>query len=531
MADLLIVVERRQDWKSFYPTDNVLTFQEYLTEARGPLPRGTRVLNLCRDYKYLSNGYYCSLLAEARGHRVMPSVRTLNDLGRKAIYGPRIEELAPTLKKLEAQSTADGQREVEVVFHFGTFPGPGFAGASPMAAAAESAESGAESGPVAASGTGPTPPLVSLARQLFEQFPCPILRVTFSTSGPRDRPTPWTISSLRAGRLHRLTDQEEDEFARALDHFSRQIWRQPKSRRSARFELAMLVNPDEQMPPSDERALKRFVKAGRKVGLEVEMIHKGDYGRLAEFDGLFIRETTGIDNHTYRFAKRAESEGLVVIDDAESILRCTNKVYLADLLQKNRVPTPETRILSRDHREDLAAAGAALGFPLVLKIPDGSFSRGVVKVQDVASLEREAAALFKRSALLLAQEFMYTDYDWRIGVLAGKPLFACQYFMSRGHWQIYQHGAGGQVDSGDFRTMPVHEAPKAVVQAAVRAAGLIGQSLYGVDVKQQGKRAVVIEVNDNPNVDAGVEDQFLGDELYQLIMQDFLRRMELRGRK
>ncbi|MBP6725194.1 MAG: RimK-like ATPgrasp N-terminal domain-containing protein, partial [Halioglobus sp.] len=28
----------------------------------------TRIINLCRNFDYLSEGYYCSLLAEARGH-------------------------------------------------------------------------------------------------------------------------------------------------------------------------------------------------------------------------------------------------------------------------------------------------------------------------------------------------------------------------------------------------------------------------------------------------------------------------------
>jgi glutathione synthase/RimK-type ligase-like ATP-grasp enzyme len=36
----------------------------------------------------------------------------------------------------------------------------------------------------------------------------------------------------------------------------------------------------------------------------------------------------------------------------------------------------------------------------------------------------------------------------------------------------------------------------------------------------------VIEVNDNPNIDRGIEDKYLGDELYRQIMMEFLRRME-----
>ena len=36
----------------------------------------------------------------------------------------------------------------------------------------------------------------------------------------------------------------------------------------------------------------------------------------------------------------------------------------------------------------------------------------------------------------------------------------------------------------------------------------------------------MIEVNDNPSIDAGVEDAYLGEDLYRRIMDEFLRRME-----
>jgi glutathione synthase/RimK-type ligase-like ATP-grasp enzyme len=41
-----------------------------------------------------------------------------------------------------------------------------------------------------------------------------------------------------------------------------------------------------------------------------------------------------------------------------------------------------------------------------------------------------------------------------------------------------------------------------------------------------GKYFYVIEVNDNPNIDAGVEDLVLKDELYHRIMRGFLRRLD-----
>jgi len=174
----------------------------------------------------------------------------------------------------------------------------------------------------------------------------------------------------------------------------------------------------------------------------------------------------------------------------------------------------------------LLASVAGLAFPLVLTIPDGSFSKGVVKVKNEDELQETLKELFKKSSLLLAQEYLYTDYDWRIGVLNNRAIYACKYFMVRDHWQIYRYGDKGAVDSGRFQTLPTHEVPRPVIEAALRATRPIGNGLYGVDIKQAGDRIAVIEVNDNPSIESGVEDQYLGLELYHLIMEDFLRRLD-----
>jgi glutathione synthase/RimK-type ligase-like ATP-grasp enzyme len=42
---------------------------------------------------------------------------------------------------------------------------------------------------------------------------------------------------------------------------------------------------------------------------------------------------------------------------------------------------------------------------------------------------------------------------------------------------------------------------------------------------------VVIEVNDNPNIDRGVEDTLLGEELYRTLMAEFERRLEARAQQ
>ena len=57
-------------------------------------------------------------------------------------------------------------------------------------------------------------------------------------------------------------------------------------------------------------------------------------------------------------------------------------------------------------------------------------------------------------------------------------------------------------------------------------ANLIGDGLYGVDLKETTDgRILMIEVNDNPNIDAGIEDKVAGQKLYLGIMQELLNRV------
>jgi glutathione synthase/RimK-type ligase-like ATP-grasp enzyme len=134
--------------------------------------------------------------------------------------------------------------------------------------------------------------------------------------------------------------------------------------------------------------------------------------------------------------------------------------------------------------------------------------------------------MLEKSDLVVAQEYAPTPYDWRVGVLDRKPLYACRYYMARNHWQIYKQQAGGKMTGGRWDTMRVEDAPPGVVDLGVRAANAIGDGLYGVDIKELGGRYVVIEVNDNPSVERGVEDQVLGDALYEAVAQVFRSRLE-----
>jgi glutathione synthase/RimK-type ligase-like ATP-grasp enzyme len=481
----LIVAERADDWPFELPNVEVVDAWRYLTEPQLAARRNVRVYNLCKSYKYQSVGYYVSLLAEARGHKPSPSIITLQDVRSPAMVRLVSDELDEIIQESLAPLSSD---EFILSVYFGRNVAKKYE---------------------------------RLSKHLFNLFQAPLLRFRFGREEEE-----W---SIRGVKVISTGDVPDTHWPFILDsatrHFTGHSVDRPR-RKQSRYDLAILHDPKEgENAPSDEDALKKFVRAGEKLGLEVELIEPDDYGRLSEFDALFIRQTTAVNHITYRFSRRAAGEGLVVMDDPESISRCSNKVYLAELLQRQKIPTPKTVVVHKDNVDGLAAE---LGYPIVLKKPDSAFSQGVVKVESSDVLRDRLNEFFDESELVVAQEFLPTDFDWRIGILDERPLYACKYYMAPKHWQIIRHGGPARGKYGKWETMPVEMAPRKAVSIALKAANLIGNGLYGVDVKESDGKFYVIEVNDNPNVESGVEDEILRDELYRRIMEVFLRRIEER---
>ncbi|WP_028008466.1 RimK family protein [Solimonas flava] len=483
----VVVVDHRGDWPLNIPGIEVVTAWDYLTHEDLTRARKVRVYNLCRSFGYQTTGYYVSLLAGARGHKPLPEITTIQDL--KLAESPRI--LNDEIEELIQHSLARiGSAEYVMNVYFGRS----------MAKRHE-----------------------RLARALFNQFPAPLLQAKFSYRGDE-----WRVDTLGPIALGEVPGSHHAFlYEAAQDYFVR---RRPLRvrRESSRYDLAILVNEDEKEPPSNARALKSFERAAEDLGFDVEFIDKSDYGHVAEFDALFIRETTAVNHHTYRFARRAAREGLVVVDDPLSILRAANKVFLAQLMERLRIPQPNTVLL---HSRNLKQVARELGFPCVLKQPDSQFSKGVIKVESESEFRRAASEMLERSDLIIAQSYEPTEYDWRIGVLDGQPLYACRYFMAKGHWQVVKRAGNGAIVEGGHETLDVKDVPAAVLNVALQAARAIGNGLYGVDLKQFGKVVKVIEVNDNPNIDHGVEDLVLKEALYRKVMEYFIKRLEQRTRE
>lgn len=477
-----IVVNQPESWTISSNHVNVISSKDYLTNPHYSKLKKARIFNLCKEYSYQSKGYYVSLLAEARGHMAIPTVKNIVDLGEPKLVKIVSEEfddlIQQSLKNLKSP-------EFTLSIYFG------------QNVAAKYKE---------------------LSAMFFRHFQIPFLRVKFVFSGR------WNIKSIKA-----ISEAEipEDHKVSMLDFaeqfFSKKRYDKPKIN-SSEYDLAILVQPKDSAPPSNAKALKKFVEIGEKLGFYVEIIAPKDLNRLSAFDALFIRQSTEVNNEAYAFARKAQQEDLALLDYPDAILKCCNKVFMAEALENAGISIPKTLIVHKDNKGEILKQ---TGLPVVLKSPDSTFSYGVKKAKTTEEYEELIQKMLKKSELIIAQEYTPSEYDWRIGVLDGKAFYACRYYMAKGHWQIYNWDAKKKNDQdGQADCMAIEEVPENIIKTALKSAKLMGKGLYGIDIKEVDGKALVIEINDNPNKDAGVEDLYYGDQVYIDILTALKQRLE-----
>jgi len=477
MKKNILVVEEK--YKPLFHHFNalVLSPMQYITQIEEREVTNANVYNLSAKASYQGIGYYVSLLALARGHRVFPEPSLIQDLKDRAmqkVYSEEFDELVQRkLSKIQSS-------EFELSIYFG----------KNLASKYD-----------------------SLCKELNRIIKAPFFRVYF------EKDTRWVIRKIKLINLSEIPPSHLEFAIELMHHYFSKKHSYRSTKKETYYDLAILIDSEETSPPSNKKALSLFADYGKKVGFHVDFITKKDQARLLEYDAIFIRETTNVNHHTYRMARRAQNDGLVVIDDPDSIIKCSNKIFLEELLDRLNIKRPKSVIINKDnYTTDIYP----FDYPRIVKRPDSAFSLGVYKARNEAEFHEICKRALEFSELILVQEFLPTDFDWRVGVLNGEVLYVSKYFMAKNHWQIVDNKAKGHPIEGEDECVDPSKAPKKVLSTALKACKLIGRGLYGVDLKQRGEDIYVIEVNDNPNIDHGVEDSFLGEKLYEKMMKNFL---------
>ncbi|MGV3740290.1 MAG: RimK family protein [Gammaproteobacteria bacterium] len=477
---IVIVTDDMPAWR-FLSEFPIIAADDYL-KGNPYQTKSLRVINLCQSYEFQTIGYYVSLLASAQDQKVSPSIQTIQDGMNGTLFKQFLKNLDDDIQKTLKKQRG---RELTLRIYFGECPQTHIA---------------------------------ALARKIYEMFPLPLLALRL-----RKKNEIWSVDKLSTLSAQDIPVADK-EFMQAMakTYLSQKRFYSGPHKKQHFFHLAILVNPEDKNAPSNPIALEKFLEAGETLGIQVEFITKNDMKILPEYAGLFIRSTTGVNHYTYQFSRYAAQENLMVIDDPQSILKCGNKVFQAATLQKHQIKTPHTIIVSKYQQNAIP-----IPFPCVIKRPDSECSMGVVKAENEKELKKSLKKFFKVSDLVIVQAFLPTEFDWRIGILDRKPLYASRYYMAKNHWQVVNWASTTEREGADI-SVPIEEVPEGVIQIALRAANLMGDGLYGVDVKSRDNEYYVIEVNDNPSIDHGVEDKILGDDLYKKIMMVFLQRMQIK---
>src|SRR6478736_4544047 len=205
----LIVVEKPENWKFNLEDAEVISAEAYISDEIYQSEKGIKLINLCKSYQYQSEGYYVSLLAEARGHKVLPEVSTIQDLRFPSILRDDSLDFDELIQNTFKNEPYD---RVDFNIYFGITQ---------------------------------SEQLNKLALQLFQLVQAPSLRASFSKKNK------WVLHSIKPISLNEVPDSDKPLLVQALEKYflRRRDYRQDKKK----YDLAILVNPDDKNPPSDDR--------------------------------------------------------------------------------------------------------------------------------------------------------------------------------------------------------------------------------------------------------------------------------------
>ena len=217
MSDWLILVEQPSDLAQYETPHKVMRIRDYLTNPGLFTGRRPNVINLARSYAYQSEGYYASLLAEARRHRVAPVVQSMVELQQKSLYAHALPELDAALQK-DVETGAIAVERLLIAFTTAEVRG-----------------------------------YERFSKLLFDWFRTPLIEASINPSG---KPT---IQALRIVSPNKLKGEERRFFLAALDTHTGRRWTAPKAKTPAKWSLAVLTDQREDNPPSTALSERAFL--------------------------------------------------------------------------------------------------------------------------------------------------------------------------------------------------------------------------------------------------------------------------------
>lgn len=245
------------------------------------------------------------------------------------------------------------------------------------------------------------------------------------------------------------------------------------------------------------KELYRYLK---KEGASVSLLNINTYvlslDNLKRFKhDLYVNRVCDPQAQAYiRFmleiSKYIEYLNIPIINPAYSTYVDCSKTEAHEVLKEHGIPIPKSLLVSS--AIGCLEAAKELGFPLVMKVDDGSRARDVHKITSLSHLKRTVPKLIREKHLVHLEEFIEPPgFITRTTYVGGKLLDVYQKRIVKGSWLA-------SVSKGSsFSAYP--DVSKKVIKMGERVARCTHSDILSLDIIEHAKRGpFVIDVNTTP---------------------------------
>ena len=191
-----------------------------------------------------------------------------------------------------------------------------------------------------------------------------------------------------------------------------------------------------------------------------------------------------------------EMMGVATSATSSALQQCRNKLQCLQKLSRYGLDVPKTAFINPG--QDLFPLIEQLGgFPVVIKLLEGTHGVGVLLSETLQSAEATIEAFQKLKEKVILQEFIQeaSGSDVRVIVVGGEVIAAMKRQAKEGEFRSNLH-RGAQSEIVELSPEEEH--------VAVKSARIMGLNVAGVDLLRSARGPLVMEVNASPGLE-GIE--------------------------
>lgn len=257
---------------------------------------------------------------------------------------------------------------------------------------------------------------------------------------------------------------------------------------------------------------RRLVEAAREQGHSVRVLdplrcymriandgfalhYKGR--SIAGYDAVIPRIGASVTRYGTAVLRQFELMGCYTPNPSDAIVKARDKLRCHQLLAAQGIGLPDT--VFGDNPDDTNDLLSLLGPPPhVVKLNEGTQGAGVMLTEKLSASRGVIEALRGLYANFLVQEFVEEarGADLRCFVVGGRVVAAMKRQAPKGDFRSNLHRGG---------TAKGVRASAAEQDVAIRAAGVLGLGVAGVDLIRSERGPLVLEVNASPGLE-GIEE-------------------------